>query len=425
MIVLDEILIENSGKTVVYNYSVDDKYAIYFNSEDPYFVEYEKDVSSVPKSILCVPFLVNFLPIAWFLDIDIQCAEVDKAFIESVIPIKKEFQRMYPEFQLKGNLWVEKPIVQENAKSTYAAMLFSGGVDAVSTLVRHADKKMALFSVWGADISLSEADKWNDLVNYNKDQNYLTDNPKYYIKSNLRSFYSYKLEQKLNIEWWGKVQHGMALLGVCAPLCHLLNITTLYIGSTHTKLTQISWGSNPVTDELLKWSNTSIVHECYDLTRLKKIESIIDYARLIEDEVQLRVCYSERRDQLNCSFCEKCLRTIMAIVLSGDNPNLYGFNVNESFYDLVKKHVNGGIKTKGVLNHWLGLQKKSLESENVYVFKDKASEEEVLKWFANVTLKLPDESKLKMILRKHKSNIINRFPGIFNFYMKFRLKLVK
>ncbi|BAX82638.1 hypothetical protein [Labilibaculum antarcticum] len=425
MIVLRDIIIKDNGRTVLYDYTVSKELSKYFRANDSYFASYDIDVSSVPKSILCIPFMSNFLPIAWFLGVEIKCKEIDKIFYESAFLIKKEFQKMYPKHMLGGDLQVESIIENSGANSGKKAMLFSGGVDAVSVYVRHAASNLALFSIWGADIELNDKLRWSDLVNYNDSQKYLAHNPKYYIKSNLRDFYTSKLDLDLDLGWWGYVQHGMALLGVTAPLAYILGIETLYIASSHTKETQLSWGSNPTTDELLKWTNTKIVHECYDLTRVEKVKTITDFSINNKIPLGLRVCYSERRDSLNCSVCEKCIRTIMAIVLCGDDPNKYGFRVDSSFYVLVKKLLKTGIKKPSHVLYWKDLQVKAKQSNNVFVFENPNLEMEEIKWFLEFDLKVTKQGETAKGIARFKAGLINKYPNIFKFYMNIRLKFVK
>lgn len=425
MIVINDISVSDNGKRVEYNYSMDFKLSKYFNKKSLFFVEYELDVSSVPKSILAIPLLVNILPISWFLDFEIKIEELDEKFTHCIDGLKQGFQKMYPQYELKGSLSVSKLIENKSPGTEEKAMLFSGGVDAISAYIRHAKDKLSLISIRGADIALEDDERWNDLLEYNRSQKYLSENSKYNISSNLRTFYTYKLEKELNLKWWGQVQHGMALLGVTAPLTYLLHIRDLYIGSTHTKQTQISWGSNPITDELLCWANTRITHECYDLTRQEKLKSILDYARETEQDIGLRVCYSERREDLNCGRCEKCLRTILGIILEGSNPNVFGFKVDKQFYSLVDNLLNTGINTIGIYNHWKNLQSKAKNAKHFFVFENKQQEEKKIKEFCSFQLKKLDLKQGMSKWERWKFSIINKYPALFNFYMKFRLKLIK
>lgn len=424
MIVLNDPILKDNGKTVFYDYRITPEYAKYF-SKDKFFVTYEMDVSDVPNSILNIPVLVNLLPMSWFLDFQICVDDLDEDFLKSAELIKQEFQKMFPEYDLKGGLKVENITSNKFKKSGKKGMLFSGGVDAISAYIRHFKDDLALFSIRGADIDLKDDDRWNDLLDYNSSQEYLLNNSKYTIACNLRTFYSYKLEKELDISWWGKIQHGMALLGVTAPLTILLNIENLYIGSTHTKETQISWGSNPITDELLKWGDLKITHECYDLARQEKINSIIKFRKGNKKSVGLRVCYSERREELNCSVCEKCLRTIMGVILEGDDPNDYGFKVGINFYSQVEDFLNSKVTTPGVLNHWKILKAKAAQKNDFFVFEDELEENKKMKWFSEFPLELtnPQSDLSKFDRRKH--TLINKYPRLFKFYLKLRLKFVR
>ena len=393
MIVVNNISIVDIGKKLVYDYSVSSKFSKYFDRKNTFFVSYEVDIRTVPKSILAIPLLANLLPISWFLDFQIQIDELDASFVECVNELKSEFQRMYPNDELRGELRVNKIVANSSFKSGKKAMLFSGGVDAISAYIRHCKDDLSLFSIRGADIGLEDNERWNDLLDYNKTQEYLNSNSKYTISSNLRIFYTYKLETELNLKWWGQVQHGMALLGVTSPLTHLLKIESLYIGSTHTKETQISWGSTPITDELLKWADVGITHECYDLSRQEKIKTILEFSKNNNKPIDLRVCYSERRETLNCSFCEKCLRTIMGIILEESDPNNFGFIVDSSFYSKVDSLLKLKINTHGIYNHWKILQDKANNTNQFFIFDNEKLEKLKLETFCNYRIKEPQAEK--------------------------------
>ncbi|MFT5749109.1 MAG: hypothetical protein ACI93S_000362 [Ancylomarina sp.] len=425
MIVINDISVVEDGKTVIYDYSVSSKFSKFFDRKDTFFVSYDVDITSVPKSLLGIPLLANLLPISWFLDFQIQIEELDASFLKCANDLKTEFQNMYPNHELKGDLLVKKIIINSKFKSEKKAMLFSGGVDAISAYIRHCTDDLSLFSIRGADIELDDDERWNDLLDYNNTQEYLSSNSKYTISSNLRTFYTYKLETELNLKWWGQVQHGLALLGVTAPLTHLLKIDCLYIGSTHTKKTQISWGSTPITDELLKWENVDITHECYDLSRQEKIKSILEFSKVNNKPIGLRVCYSERRETLNCSSCEKCLRTIMGIILEGSDPNSFGFVVDNSFYSKVNNLLESKITTLGIYNHWKILQAKATKQNQFFVFDDEQVDKLKLKAFCNFHIKEPELIKKVSSWDRWKFALINKYPALFNFYMKFRLKLIK
>ena len=43
---------------------------------------------------------------------------------------------------------------------------------------------------------------------------------------------------------------------------------------------------------------------------------------------------------MNDNECEKCLRTIVTLVFAGVDPNICGFKVDESTFDLIKRKWN-------------------------------------------------------------------------------------
>jgi hypothetical protein len=100
---------EYSGTKIIYGYTYDKSISKYFNAKDPFFVTYNEDVSSIPKSIAVIPFLANLIPIAWFAGFDIEVDELDEDFYNSLLAIKLEFNKNFAELEsLKSQIKVDK-----------------------------------------------------------------------------------------------------------------------------------------------------------------------------------------------------------------------------------------------------------------------------------------------------------------------------
>ena len=150
-------------------------------------------------------------------------------------------------------------------------------------------------------------------------------------------FNRYSLWKDFKIkDWWGSVSHGLTLLGLVAPLTALKKIKTVIIAATHTKDFKEPWGSHPLIDNNIRWADVRVIHDGYELSRQKKIRYyIIRYPHYLP---YLRVCYFSRNNY-NCGYCEKCLRTIIALILEGINPTRtcnFNVNINARFFNYVK-----------------------------------------------------------------------------------------
>ena len=101
---------------VTYNYEALGEWRDYFKLENDFFIEYDEDISNVPYSILVIPFLCNFLPIAWVFDGEINVEECDKDFYLSIPEFKKGYIEMYPMIKFLGNLNVKNIKENKNAE---------------------------------------------------------------------------------------------------------------------------------------------------------------------------------------------------------------------------------------------------------------------------------------------------------------------
>ncbi len=425
MVTLNKLVFSNGGRTINYDYDVAPAFAKYFNLNNNFSITYGEDVSIVPHSILTVPFLANFMPIAWFLRFDVLVDEVDMTFENSLLELRAEFGKHFKNISESGKL-VAKKSVENRFPENNSALLFSGGLDSFESLTRNLDKDPYLVSVLGADIEISDTKRSNEFKKFNDEEKVINKERLCYVTSNLRTFYTYEVDLLVDISWWGKIQHGMALLTLIAPLSYLKGIRNMYIASSNTVEVNFGWGSTSETDEKVKWANAKVVHDGFHLRRTEKIQNIADFANKTGNKINLRVCYSEFREGANCSVCTKCQRTIFGLILSGENPNQYGFHVPGNFYSLLMKNFrNNPSMSVGVAYEWLCLQEKALATNDFFVLIDKLSEKNNIDAFAALKLSeiINKNSDKGLALKKAKYTIISKFPRLFKYYLNLRRKL--
>lgn len=424
MITLNQTRFSDQGKTIVYDYSIDASLHKYFKKAAPFFVSYDREVSGVPMGIAVIPFLANIMPIAWFVGFDVYVDELDATFYDSLQNLKAEFAKHFPNIKA-ANLHVKQLVSHEIAQNEMA-ILFSGGLDSFESVTRNLDANPYLVSVLGADIDISDTKRWNDFLRFNREEQIINDDRLCYVTSNLQKFYSYEVDLLVDVGWWGKIQHGMALISLIAPLSYLNGIRTILIASSNTDEVSFGWGSTSETDEMMKWANTQVIHDGFEFRRTQKIENIVAFAKRTGHYVKLRVCYSELREGYNCSVCPKCQRTMLGIMLCGENPNDYGFKTPANFYDLVLKNFSGNATmTTGVAYEWRCLQEKARETTDVFVIKDQVSEQNNMVTFAALPIAdLINQNVEKQVAAKRmKYVLISKFPKLFNAYLKIRRKL--
>lgn len=420
--ILNTINFEDDGKKISYNYSVTKPFSKYFALDNSYYSKYQIDISQTPNSIAVIPLLANVMPIAWFVGFDVYIDEVDETFYNTLINLKEEFTKYHPNKKLKGDLKV-KSLIKNNIKENKSALLFSGGLDSFESYTRNYDLNPYLISIHGADIEITDIQRWEDFKRYNKEEYIVQDNMLQYIQTNVRDFYTYKIELLVDIGWWGKIQHGMALLGVLAPLSYKLNFNNILIGSSNTNEVDFGWGSSPNIDEKMKWANCNVIHDGYHLRRTEKIGNIVSYVKEHNTALKLRVCYSELRDQANCNKCAKCQRTILGIILSNENPSKFGFTIPSNFYELILSNFGkNSTMSKGLEYEWWCLQEKVKENKPFFIINNKESEIAFLEKFKGLDLKKIINKNQDKVTRSKKNKFIlrNKFSGLYSIYKKIR-----
>ncbi len=385
-LIIENIIKENDKIVIKYSCSSSWNDFLFGNT---FYSSYKTNIESVPDSIAIIPFLSNVLPISWFFNLDIECKEIDKMFYEAVPEIRKGYEEMYQSIKFGGKLEADR-IVENKNKNNREATLFSGGVDAYCTLLRHIETKPDIITIFGADIKLndnkgiSNVNKLNNEIARELDLNYQE------IYSNFREMLNYhnlykKMQKYLNGEWWHDFQHGIALIGLVAPLSYINGYDKVYIASSFciTQKGQYTCASDPIIDNKFKYNNTITIHDGYELNRQDKIQLICNIRKKINiSEIKLRVCW-ESTGGKNCCHCEKCYRTIMGIITEKENPNDYYFNFNENERKEMIRYLRKNLKynTKnGNIANYKPIQDKFV---NNYSFEETPKD---LIWFRKIQI---------------------------------------
>ncbi|MGK7221899.1 hypothetical protein ACSNO4_03790 [Kocuria flava] len=338
-------IIRADAYTIVCTFDYPKSLAKFF-SDNQLTVTYNRKIDAVPNSILYIPLLANLVPAAWALGADVRVPEIDKNFMLSLEKIREALNAMYPHVAFSGN------IVSNNISDTCsargrdaAAVLFSGGVDSLASYILNQDKPVSLITVWGADVKLDDVEAWRLVKEDNEAFGRAFDRENLFIRANVREFLN---ERRLNSEfnadigrWWGRVQHGLGFLGLCAPLSFSHGFETIFIPSSHTELFSEPWGSHPTIDNHVRWANVRCVHHAYELSRQQKVREIANYAKRSNPTLSIRACYTSSTGK-NCSSCEKCSRTMVGLLIEGVDPNHHGFTLNSETLEKIQRNFSRG-----------------------------------------------------------------------------------
>jgi len=305
-----------------------------FIKED-FFVEYDEsiDLTKLDESIVTIPFILNIIPVVWISNETYSIDVMDKDLYHSLQKIRKVFQAFYPHYSWSGELIPKKLVTNiispSNEQDQPAlALLFSGGLDSVNTLISHIDTKKLLITAWGADVKIREKNKWARVrEQYRKfSQNYEYDH--IFVKSNFREFIETSYLYNKFPRWWVRASFGLSFVGLTAPLLVLRNISTLLISAGHTIEHSDPHGSHSAIDNNISFAKVSVYHAQADKDRVQKIVNISIICK--EKNLQLPhlwVCCADPLGK-NCLECEKCIRTCTNIIAAGQEPREYGFNID-------------------------------------------------------------------------------------------------
>jgi len=318
-----------------------------FFREKKFYADYNTIIQDIPEEILVIPFLAAVLPIVWASHAVVYANTVDQTFLRSMEEYKKALQRMYPKLSLRGRLVAKQCPKRTFGSQSKNMMLFSGGVDALATFLRHKKEELTLVFVHGSDIEPDNDIGWagaiGPIIEFARDNR----SPLRTVRSNCMRIIDFLIIRAYEdcIEkghWWGNVAHGLALIGLCAPLAYVERTGKLYIASSYTSDFSGGWGSHPTLDTAVKWAGTEVIHDGYELSRQDKLFAISNYVKTHAAKVKIRACLSSKVGG-NCGRCEKCSRTILGLELAGLDPNKYGFSLEpDTFLNIKQNLLNGG-----------------------------------------------------------------------------------
>lgn len=414
LIDLKQTQVDTKDNSVKYIQVTDKASSLYFS--EPLFVQYEFDLSDIPESILNIPYVANLYPICWFLGATLRVKTLDQTFYNSIERAKQEFAKYYPEIITKNSkLLVEnlETNIYDNEQST---MLFSGGVDALYTYSRLDTNELQLVTIHGADIEINNTAQWKKIKEVNQELQLTVQNPKHFLRSNVRNFYAFKVEKLIynnTQDWWTYIQHGLALTSLLAPITYKNGLGKVYIGSTldNSKKT-MPWGSSYI-DNFIAWGTTQVIHHGQEANRFNKMRLLCEYFEEKKIPTPFRVCYHHLNTKLNCSECTKCYRAIVTLIVLGKDPRNFGFEIAsinnsvEGFYDKLIAVIQKQVFNQAVYFYWIEIYDKMVKHEvPPFVFYDESIETDKLNEIKNLLAQLQTKPKTwKMKRRSIKSNI--------------------
>ena len=319
-----------------------------------FYLKYDFPLEAVPPSILSIPLLGCLVPLGWLTGANIEVGDVDAQYLSSLPIVAQELKKMFPGVAFSGRVEANPVEAATEWNPEKYCLLYSGGVDSTTSLIRNYEKRPALLTVRGApDLRLFEDRYWSlvqerirpfidslGLKSHIVETNAIdmVDLPA--IKADYRD--------QLPRGWWEDLAHGLFFLSICAPYTFLEGIGSVMIASSHTKENQKPWGSSPMTDEKVRWGDIRVIHDSYDLIKADKIRQVlIPFMKNRGTAIPLRVCTGKKgtrleSGQLNCGQCAKCLRTELILIVSGVDASENGFDISPAALQSLRHSLETG-----------------------------------------------------------------------------------
>jgi hypothetical protein len=408
-VILKEIKV--SGNHVDYHFEATGILKPYF-STDTMFIEYQEDVSMVPESILAAPFVANIIPLMWATNTILWVKELDHTFYDSLVRVYYAYQRMYPHFPLRGDIFPGKFIDNQLDVKRESLLLFSGGLDANCTYVRIRDTKPLLFNIQGWYKSLTDLDEAadadiRDVNNFAKREG--TDSSS--AKSNFavvvkRMEWEKKIRPQFGDSWWHGFNHSMAFITIAMPLAFKHGIKNIYIASSVPMGEYATCASHITTDSEFRFAGVGgCIHDGAELVRQEKVQTVVEYQKTTGKPYPMRVCSFNDH---NCCECEKCFRTVLGLTAEVVDVRDFGFYIDkplkEHWEDVMSRRAGLMSFKSDSKVHWphiISRMKTNYDKMN-------QEQKDFVDWFLNFDFDKAKREGLRKYYRKNFFKIIKR-----------------
>ncbi len=369
---------------------------------DVSYVQYDGiDLKKVDRSILVIPMLSTIIPIAWAVGADVHAAELDASYLQCLTKVKDAYRSIHPNFSFSGDISAEK-VIPNKFDGGRTGLLFSGGVDSLTSYLRHKDLKPDFISIWGLpDIPHFEDRFWDRMWTDIRALASLDGIPAFQAKTDMyrnmnNELLSREFVGEFGTDWFTDVSFGLFLLGLCAPVTAVRGIGTIIIASPANAgfKGHGGSGSHPSIDNNVSWADTKVIHDASELSRQQKIEFLCNgqHTRYLS---HLRVCWDSAL-KTNCGGCEKCMRTIVGLAIEGIDPNQCNFRVDDKTFPLIRECFNKRRiePSEEQLYFWMDMQKRIPERVNQDIYGSR----KFLEWLKKYDLSQYKVNKLNKLI---------------------------
>ena len=355
-----------------------------------FYATYDEEINC-DESIQVIPALASMLPLAWMAEVDIKVKRLDQGYYESMSILQKIYKEVYPKGPFKTKIIVDDLVLNET-KSDKVAMTFSGGLDSMYILASIHEMKPRLITLFRFTHRAWRKTFFERVTGFYRELATKQSMPYNIIDTNIRDILPHSAMNRafsryVDTTVWGAVQGVVIQLSATAPLS-VGRFGRLYMASSfYPEAHEKGWtvlSSRPSVDNTIKWADLEVENYGY-MRRKYKIPTVTEYM----DETGFKLCTcvrpSDYRNRikfnfdLNCGKCEKCIRTIVMLLILGYDPNKYGYEVTESSLRTTKKNFRS-VPSYLLAVFWRPMQKDVPEKIPDFYGR------EFLEWFRSAKL---------------------------------------
>jgi hypothetical protein len=252
-----------------------------------------------------------------FASIALLPATFEYGALEVDEPVDPVFRSNLPKIgKIVRNWWGKPPPIlhlksrRPRVSKDKAALFFTGGVDSFFSLQRRRHEISLLINIQGFDIALHDTQRLKaatDLIHNIADELGL---PVVEVRTNLKEHPVFQ-----TVHW------AITHLSAIASVAHVLSgrVGRVFVASSDVPP---PWGSHQDLDPLWSSSELSLINDGWQFARLDKVKALAGWDLAAKN---VKVCWENLADSLNCGRCEKCVRSQVMFRCAGYSGHMPSF----------------------------------------------------------------------------------------------------
>jgi hypothetical protein len=261
--------------------------------------------AAIPVGTHADPFVIALLTTAMNLKADLRVfGGVSRRLVESLPTVQAIFHSWFPRMPVVP-VQIDDVATSSPATANEVASFFSGGVDSFFTAIKNDSRVSTLLTVYGFDIPLNNLELRSRVSPCLQQAAHMLGKELIEIETNSRQLTEPHAA-------WPYHQFGAALASVAAVLGRRFGRVIIPASETYCHLAPR--GSHPLVDPFWSTDEVAIEHDGAEATRDEKTQRVANNAAAMK---YLRVCWRNPDNAYNCGKCEKCLRTMINLLLAG------------------------------------------------------------------------------------------------------------